>query len=596
MSSSFVGVLWLSLILKAVLAIAASDLEPRYDERQFLRFAQEWIQTGSISTLWRAPGYQWFMGLGLWVGGGNVLGIRLLQVLVSTGSAFLVYRIGRRQWNERVGLVAGALVAFYPSQIAFSHLIWSETLYGFFFLVALERLLATERDGGLGTAVMAGLALAAASLTRSTGLGLLVVSVLWIFWRRRGSGGPQLAGTVLLAAVCAIAPWSINASVRAGCPVVVDLNGPFNLWSGNNPYTPADVQGLWGVGLPVQNGSSIGLAQFLPDAAWRQEVPWRMAQQGIPDRFGCAGARWYQEQALAEIAGQPAAFVERIPLRIAGLWSPDFFLSRHLLRDWYGALPAGLVAFLVSIAGLASVVALMGGAASLAALPPSRFRSLSLLWVLSYLGAHALTFGLSRMHFPLVPVLLLAVSAFLFSGGGRVPTPNWSRLARRGGPWALLVCLAWLWIAPTWVGLYLVPGPRHPEVSRILGAVRGLPVPGTRYSAWMLANVEASRGDVAEADRILSEPAFVEHPWSLYLRGTMAPVGPEGERLLAQALERDPHLYPAWVALGVRAVDRGSFDEGIGHLAKARELRPWDREIYSALERARALRMEGAQP
>ena len=67
MSSAFVGVLWMSLILKAVLAIAASDLEPRYDERQFLYFAQEWLQTGSISKFWRGAGIPvvhgaWLMG------------------------------------------------------------------------------------------------------------------------------------------------------------------------------------------------------------------------------------------------------------------------------------------------------------------------------------------------------------------------------------------------------------------------------------------------------------------------------------------------------------------------------------------------------
>ena len=133
MSSAMMGVLWTSLLLKGVLAIAVADIEPRYDERQFLRFAQEWLQSGDPSTFWRAPAYQWFMGVGLWLGGGHALGIRLLQVLVSTASAFLVYRIGRQQANERVGLVAGALVAFYPSQVAFSHLIcravWSHCSY-----------------------------------------------------------------------------------------------------------------------------------------------------------------------------------------------------------------------------------------------------------------------------------------------------------------------------------------------------------------------------------------------------------------------------------------------------------------------------------
>ena len=55
MSPAFVVVLAVSLVLKAVLAIAAADIEPRYDERQFLRFAQEFLETGAIASLWRAP-------------------------------------------------------------------------------------------------------------------------------------------------------------------------------------------------------------------------------------------------------------------------------------------------------------------------------------------------------------------------------------------------------------------------------------------------------------------------------------------------------------------------------------------------------------
>ena len=123
-----------------------------------------------------------------------------------------------------------------------------------------------------------------------------------------------------------------------------------------------------------------------------------------------------------------------------------------------------------------------------------------------------------------------------------------------------------------------------------------MPVPGTRYAAWMLASVEASRGGSEEADRILSEPAHADHPWSLYLRGRIAEEGPRSEELLMQALERDPRLYPARVALGVQAVGRGSFEDGIVHLEAARGIRPWDPEIRAAIARAQDLARGGASP
>ena len=122
--------------------------------------------------------------------------------------------------------------------------------------------------------------------------------------------------------------------------------------------------------------------------------------------------------------------------------------------------------------------------------------------------------------------------------------------------------------------------------ERLLGEVRHWPAPGTRYSAWMLAAVEASRGDSVEADRILAEPPHADHAWSLYLRGRIAEDDSRRDALLQQALEKDPRLYPAHVALGIHAVDRGEIDAGVAHLQAAREIRPWDPEIHAAIARA----------
>ena len=249
MSSAWRWVLLVSLILKACLALSLADLPPHYDERQFLRIAHEWVATGEMPSSWRAPGYLAFMGLGLWIADGHALGIRLLQVLLSTLTALLVYRIGRREWGERAGFWAGFFVAFYPSQIAFSHLLWAETLFTTLIVLAFERLLVLDREGRLGSAVVAALALAGAALTRSTALGLLAVSVVWLARRRRETMGLRSAAVVGAAALLAVACWSLPASMRAGCFVVVDLNGPFNLWSGNNPWIPDGLPGLWGVGL-----------------------------------------------------------------------------------------------------------------------------------------------------------------------------------------------------------------------------------------------------------------------------------------------------------------------------------------------------------
>ena len=147
MSSRFCAVLIVSLLGKALLAFWFADIAPQYDERQFLRFGNDVYAGLGLPVLWRAPGYQFFMALGLALAGGQAIGIRLLQVVASGAVSFFAYRIGRREWGEKAGLACGAFIALYPAQVAFSHLLWSETLYCFLTLWSFERLLAVDRSG-----------------------------------------------------------------------------------------------------------------------------------------------------------------------------------------------------------------------------------------------------------------------------------------------------------------------------------------------------------------------------------------------------------------------------------------------------------------
>ena len=97
--------------VKVALAVGFADLEPRYDETEYLQFGQA-IRDGATPSLWRAPGYQWFVAAGLAIGGGKALGARLLQVVLSVAASLLAYRIGREHWGERAGLAAVPFQAF----------------------------------------------------------------------------------------------------------------------------------------------------------------------------------------------------------------------------------------------------------------------------------------------------------------------------------------------------------------------------------------------------------------------------------------------------------------------------------------------------
>ncbi len=579
MSRAFRRALVLSLVLKAVLAVLFADITPQYDEIEFLQFGANIAENGASPALWRAPGYQWFVAAGLLVGGGGTVLIRLLQVLLSVASSIIVYRIGKNLWNETAATAAGIFLAFYPSHVAFSHLLWSETLYGFLLLLAMERLLAADREQTMPAALTAGLVMAAAALTRSTAVLLMLMSFLWLLTRHGSKSRLKLAAVFLGGGMLLVLPWSIWASSLAGRPVLIDTNAGFNLWSGNNRYIPGDLQGVWAVGHLQHNGLNPALTEFLPDDLWRAEAPQRMKKDGVADPHDPEGETWYRTRALEVIRGDPAGFLARIPAKLSAFWAPDFFLPRHLVRDWYGETPAGMALFLVLLTWAAGAVPLLAGPAALAVSGRTRFRSLALLWIGTYMAVIAVAYGHSRMHQPLVPILVLAVAGVAFTHGA---FPSGRRLWTRAAPVAVMILAAWIYVFPVMGGVYIAPGPRHALTARVLGSARHLPLPGSRRLAWMLASVEASLGREAAAVGILSEPQFADEPWSLYLRARITRSGTERERLLTEAVQADPDLFAGWYILALTRIQAGDHNGARAALYRAGRLRPWDPRVERA--------------
>jgi 4-amino-4-deoxy-L-arabinose transferase-like glycosyltransferase len=570
-------------LLKIVLAVVFADLAHHYDAKQFLQNADAVYRGLGDPLLFRAPGYQWFLVTVLRLSGGHTVAIYLLQALLSTAACVLVYRIGRR-WSERAGFWAGTFVAFHPTQVAFAHWPWAETLFAFLVLVALERLLVADERGSRAAALVAGLALGAASLTRSSGLAWLVLSLAWLAWPRRHGRGMALVAAVAIPALLMIAPWSMAASKRAGCTVLIDTNGGYNLWSGNNRYVPDDLQGIWALGIPLHNGLDPRLAAPRPDDGWRREVLFHMGSDGlsVADRLECRGSAWYRGEALDEIRRDPGSALARLPRKLAAFWSPDIFLPRALLRDWYGATPPWLAALLTGLTWAFAGVALLLGPAALAALRPQRFRSLVILWLGAYLAAHIVFFGASRMHFPLTPMLALAVAGLLWDPSHPI---DWRSALRRGGVWVVLALAVWVYGAAAMVGLYLSPAPAHAGTARVLALARHLPVPASQRPAWMLAEIEASLGRVDVADAILREPGTADYPWSLYLRGRIETDPQRALALLEEALVHDPELFAAWWAAAGLHVEAARWSEAEEAFVQALTLRPWDQDVRDGLTR-----------
>jgi 4-amino-4-deoxy-L-arabinose transferase-like glycosyltransferase len=132
---------------------------------------------------------------------------RLTGTVFGAGTVVVIALLARRLAGDRVALIAAALAAVYPILITADGALMSESLYGL--LVGASLLAAyrvTDRPT-VGRAILLGLLVGAAALTRGEAL-LLIFLVLIPVLRR--PGGLRAAAVACLAMLIVLAPWTLR--------------------------------------------------------------------------------------------------------------------------------------------------------------------------------------------------------------------------------------------------------------------------------------------------------------------------------------------------------------------------------------------------
>ena len=202
-------------------------------------FALTFVHTGTYGFIPGQPSadtqplYGFFLVPIYWILGRHWLWIGLAQIAVALGVAWLVFLIGRRIADERVGLVAALLTTLHP------YLVWHDVHMNREILdqllaaaLVLLALLVDERPTLLRAGAL-GAVLGVAVLGNARLILLPVAVGGWLLWRR-----PRIVAAlaVMLAAFAvALAPWVVRNKVELGC-YAVTTDGRA-LWKANNPAT-----------------------------------------------------------------------------------------------------------------------------------------------------------------------------------------------------------------------------------------------------------------------------------------------------------------------------------------------------------------------
>ena len=439
--SAFVAGLFAVSLALRVAVVFAFNAQPTWDGAFYHRGALS-IAAGHgyddatlVASRWPwshyPVGYSALLGAVYRVFGSGLHVAPLVNALVGSLTAVIVYLFGLDLLGRSRARVAGGLLALHPGLVLYCTLVMTEPLAGF--LVLLTGYLAWKLGRQRWGALLCGVVVALSAFVRPQSL-LLAPLLLLLFrggWLRRFTQA-ALAGAVC---VCLIAPWSVRNCLELDGCALISTNGGWNLAIGAlsqtgrfRPLTPED--GCVGVDGPVAQDrcwKDVGLTAIERDPwTWLSRIPSKLSHTYNHESFAIAYLaeavpnQWPRDQEWRVMNVMTG--LHHVLMFVAALGTVAAFSRRSWRERWpQAAIVVGLLSFVLYALSLPErplywvgvVIPVLG----LLRLPGSPPLSAGLAYLFGLLALTSLThmvfFGDDRYHLAVSPVFcLLAAAAF----------------------------------------------------------------------------------------------------------------------------------------------------------------------------------------
>lgn len=488
------------------------------------------------TTYFRAPFYVYCLGLlyaifgdGLWVG-------RLFGVAVGAVSVLLTFLIGRRIFGRNAGLIAAALHAIYPIAIYFDGELLLDSLFTLLLEASLYSFLTWWDDRTLKKALVAGLFVGLATITRPTMLVLVPFGILAMLIGTGAGLSDRIKQTAAFAVgmIICILPITVRNIAVADDAVLIASQGGINLYIGNNP-------------------SADGFSAILPEplgANWRlRDIAFTAEQEmGRPLKPGDISGYW-NSRATDWIAADPIAAAKLYLRKLYYSFGNREISNNRDLSRFFGLVPYfkyhPLSFALIFGFGLVGAVLYSSNV---------RIRMI-VITILLFTATNALFFVNSRFRLPLVPLFLVLAAVACV----KLVRMLWQEPLKAALPASLLVAAALFSYFP------LVS---YPQGANVQGYI----------SEALYHHVE---GDYEQSIRLLYEaerrdPSYPEIHLNLgaafFRRGQT-----DSARFhFLRETELHPKRAKAYVNLASFALVSGNIQDARRTLAQAIDLQPYD--------------------
>jgi Tfp pilus assembly protein PilF len=414
-------------------------LDPAYYHQWALKIAHG--QLGPEGVFYGLPLYPYFVGLCYKIFSESVMAVKLVQIFLGLVTLYFIYRIGEKTADERTGLLAASLAAFYGPLFFHEQIFIPEALslplYAIAFFVSLLFAEKPTLKKGLLLGVLFGLA----ALTKA---GVMLFAFLFLAGMlfagvkdRDKTISPVLC--CFAAFILTLAPVTAHNLIRGHDKVLLTAHSGFNFYIGNNPKAEGVFMAPEGTGTNVE-------AQMQDSRAIAEQVLGKSLKASEVSKF-------WSDKAWDFIRHEPGRF-----FRLCGKKLLLFFDAREISDvDDYNFCKT-LVPFLkfpwLDFTVLGPLLFL--GVASSRRL---KHRGLVYLWIVSYLAGLAAFFINARYRLPLLSVFFPVAAFGIFDFYERIKRVDWMMVIFLAGALAAGVYVGRLHLVEkNWAGDYVNAG------------------------------------------------------------------------------------------------------------------------------------------
>lgn len=371
----------------------------------------------------RPPLYPIFLSAIYFITGGvHLNAIRIIQIIFSLGIIIILYLLGKSLFDKRIGILASFIFAVYPSFIFFTHLLLTEVLFTFFlilfvyfFLNFLKTETIREEQKNIPKAkrftcshlslisnrnnrnlLVAGLFLGLGALARSGLYPFLFLAIILIFFVCRGMLIEKFKWACVLSvgSILVVCPWTIRNYILFKDFVIIDTIGGMNLYFGNYEHTPL-------------NRAWAALAETGDKAVFYGH------EKEIAEMNEAQKHRWAINKAKEFILDHKWLTLKRDLIKAANFWGLEREVIGPIINgNWPGLKKTSYL--IVITLGIFITYGIVLVCSVFGILFHLHFRNKDILLcvalIIFFTGMHAIVFGHSRYHLPLMPLLAIYAS------------------------------------------------------------------------------------------------------------------------------------------------------------------------------------------